>query len=1069
MRVANGPPFTRDCSLAAARRLRVIRRPNLAILLALLVAIADVPPAAAQVGEEIPSANYYVAVHAVYTGEYREAVQDLRRQSQRGLRTTLARWVDSICYHAMLGEVFYHQGRNAEALAEFDQACQYVLQYPNWLTRVNFQRPPQPDPNLARRAAPWGQSTRQSTPAQFPRTEQVAFGDFVTSDTLRRGGVISMPEYRRVNVVEIVRTSALAIRRRAELLGPLAPHDQLFKDLASALARGNLSPPGHWSSVWIDLQRGLVQSALGQFDQAGITLNRAMIAAGQFDHPLTCVALLEQARLAIRTGNGVAASQLLAEAGFSAYYYENWDVLTESVWLGWANYVAHGGAGVYQAVDAIGTWAQANRLQHITVKLRLAQAESLLWAGQLPQAATLLGGPARPLGQMAGSLATIHHLYLQAVLNYLQGKPEPGGEALTQALTAQAAASLRNFQIGLTDKSYDAGAISPRVAADLYKALLAEPTAADWAYQPVDVMAVLTTAHDASFDRWFLAALERKDFPSAFDVTEQAKRRRFLASLPLGGRLVALRAILEAPERELSRDAVLQRQQFIASFPAYRELSAAGTVLQNELRAGSVLAKPGDAVKPLSDRYELWRQNAESREQMLMQFALRRLPSSLEFPPSRPLTDLQKLLAEGEALVVFHAAAGQLYGFVITTADTHQWKVSDARRLRARLIDFLRDLGNYSGARTLSAEELTKTAWHKSSSEAYNMIFAESRLDLSKTKTLVIVPDDLLWYLPFEVLSPDATAPPQVLAARVPIRYGPTAALVVGNDLPLRRPRHSGIVAAELNADEAITGGEDLIGRLEKQVTGPLRIEPPLAVPGYLVAPLLDSLIVLDDVSIDRAAVNAWSPLPRSPAGANDSLDAWSRLPFGGPERLVVTSFTTEAEQGLRGSRRGAAGPPGSEVFQTTCALMASGTRTILLSRWRTGGRTNFDMVSEFVQELPQATAADAWRRAIVLAREAPVDIAREPRLKRSDELTSLPSADHPFFWAGYLLVDTGTRPDTEDPWPTATGIGGEVTSDAAGTTIRTPAAPLPAPQSRGEKQSPAESKTDPVEKKSDK
>jgi hypothetical protein len=271
----------------------------------------------------------------------------------------------------------------------------------------------------------------------------------------------------------------------------------------------------------------------------------------------------------------------------------------------------------------------------------------------------------------------------------------------------------------------------------------------------------------------------------------------------------------------------------------------------------------------------------------------------------------------------------------------------------------------------------------------------------------------------------------------------------------LRRPQRTGIVGLELAADEAISGGDDLLAGLEGVVSGPLRIGAPLPAPGYLIAPLLDTLIVLDESS-DRASAG-WSPLPKSSAGASDTLDAWMELPFGGPERVVISSFTTEAEQGLRTMRRGAADSPGGEVFQTVCRLMANGARTILLSRWRTGGRTNYDLVREFVQVLPETPAADAWRRAVMLAREAPVDVNREPRLKRSANLTALPTAEQPFFWAGYLLVDTGTRPAREikvvqPPTPPA----GEVINDAAGATIRLPLPPLPAPQSAGGKQEPA-------------
>ena len=65
--------------------------------------------------------------------------------------------------------------------------------------------------------------------------------------------------------------------------------------------------------------------------------------------------------------------------------------------------------------------------------------------------------------------------------------------------------------------------------------------------------------------------------------------------------------------------------------------------------------------------------------------------------------------------------------------------------------------------------------------DAYSAVFAAARLDLGKTKSLVIVPDDLLWYLPFESLVPDAAKPDSTLADRFAIRYGPTAALSLSN------------------------------------------------------------------------------------------------------------------------------------------------------------------------------------------------------------------------------------------------------------------------------------------------
>jgi hypothetical protein len=84
------------------------------------------------------------------------------------------------------------------------------------------------------------------------------------------------------------------------------------------------------------------------------------------------------------------------------------------------------------------------------------------------------------------------------------------------------------------------------------------------------------------------------------------------------------------------------------------------------------------------------------------------------------------------------------------------------------------------------------------------------------------------------------------------------------------------------------------------------------------------------------------------------------------------------------------------------------------LSRWRTGGQMNLQLVREFVQELPYGTAASAWQRSVLLARETPLDVSQEPRLKKLDDTGEPPPASHPFFWAGYLVVDTGTRPPLE-------------------------------------------------------
>jgi hypothetical protein len=46
---------------------------------------------------------------------------------------------------------------------------------------------------------------------------------------------------------------------------------------------------------------------------------------------------------------------------------------------------------------------------------------------------------------------------------------------------------------------------------------------------------------------------------------------------------------------------------------------------------------------------------------------------------------------------------------------------------------------------------------------------------------------------------------------------------------------------------------------------------------------------------------------------------------------------------------------------------------------------------------------------------DSPLDAAAEPRLKKGSA-GDAPKADHPLFWAGYLLVDSGSGAALPDP-----------------------------------------------------
>ena len=387
-----------------------------AILLALLVR-----PVWGQSSDSVPSGRYFLGVDELYSGDTRNAQRIFRREANRSIKIGTRRWIDAIPCHAMLGVIYFRIGNPAEALAQFDQACQLFLQYPDWLLRVKFQVPPRPDPNSLRGPQPpWGKSDRPFTIGALPDTMMVFHGRQPSMEEIKRQRVtvVEIPQYFKLKVPEIIRATALAIRRRNTILGPLGKHDSISKELVDVLSRDNLSPPNHWSSSWIALQLGLAEIGVGRIQEAHTHLNRALLIDGRYDHPLTSVALLGQGHLALEAGNAPLAARLLAEASFSAFYFDNWNVVDEALRLGSENHLTSGGAGVFSPLNIAAGWAKRRGLRLLTTDFRIAQAENLAVLGELRAAEATLAEVTRWIGDMSKGRPGIRHLYLQALINY---------------------------------------------------------------------------------------------------------------------------------------------------------------------------------------------------------------------------------------------------------------------------------------------------------------------------------------------------------------------------------------------------------------------------------------------------------------------------------------------------------------------------------------------------------------------------------------------------------------------------------------------------------------------------
>ena len=185
----------------------------------------------------------------------------------------------------------------------------------------------------------------------------MARGSSTSRRQIEQGGVVQQPNLFPIEPQEIVRCTALAIRRRGELLGPLAAHDPLMDNIIAALQR-RPGQPNHWSEAWINLELGLALSAGGRTAAAVPVLQQATLASGEFEHPLTAMAHLELGRLAMAAGDFAAAAAHFEEASYASYYFTDVNhvpdlgVMEEAFRYGALNHLLANGKGIFPPLAA---------------------------------------------------------------------------------------------------------------------------------------------------------------------------------------------------------------------------------------------------------------------------------------------------------------------------------------------------------------------------------------------------------------------------------------------------------------------------------------------------------------------------------------------------------------------------------------------------------------------------------------------------------------------------------------------------------------------------------------------
>jgi len=954
----------------------------------------------------IPPTEYFVAKQLMPEGEYRRAAQAFQSLGRSAFRAGTTRWIDSICYHAMLGECYYQMGDWAAALEQFNAAIAIYLAYPNWLTTVQFLPATKP-PTYTGPAVTWGRPSRVSTPGAFPEKAPVMHPGLTNVQVTPDGSLLNQPQYVSMHINEIARCFALVLRRRAEILGPTGGHDPVNTRLIAALT-SRPAPPGHWSQAWVDCWLGLAYAGADRRSDAIAALNNG-VTAGGFDHELTAIALLELGKLAVAGGQWDQAANYFFEATFPAVIYGQWDVLEEAFrWGAWTHRAA-GGNGAYPPLALALPWAQRQKLRHLEVSLLTESAEQL--AGADAKAAGALLDRAQRAMQRSGLLTSslgARYRFVLAGVQYHLGNRSGGDQALAAAMTYYQRSAPPVAQIALADKL--AGSLTELAAHELYARVLREPTPLDWTLWPAETLAVLSVPDVRPWEHWLELSVQRGDLNTACEVSDRIRRRQFLATLPLGGRLLALRWLAEAPPEALSPNAVLQRQDLFARWPALAGLVQRSAEIRQQLRTLPLSVDEKDnqeAARAQRTLLQEWATVVAQQESILLAVAVSRQPADIVFPPEPDLQAIKTRLPDQQAIWMFFSTSRELYSFIIPkNGPVIGWRIPAASGLRGSVAELLKQIGNVDANSTLSARDVNDS-WKGLARELFLTLADQkpesAELPWNDAQELVIVPHGVLWYLPFEMLLVGHGERVAPLLDKVRVRYAPLLSTAVPDSRKGGLLAQTVVISGKLHPQEPDTMADETLAQLGAAVPNVVRLVPG-SIPSPLLAALVDRAVVYTELDTGKGGAVGWDPFASGGGRSDSAIAAWMELPWGAPQQLILPGLRTAAESALK------RGGTGEELFLATCTLQAAGVRTALLSRWRVGGASTRRLMQEFVQELPHRSASEAWQRSVQLWRSGSVELDREPRVNRTSFSEPI-SGEFPFFWAGYLVLDAGIQP----------------------------------------------------------
>lgn len=985
------------------RRVTVIMAPL--IVLAMMASLLLTPPVWGQSGN-YPANGYYglLGENSVYhSGDLRDAERLAEILFRGAYREGNVRWIDSMAYLSLLGEIRYQGGDYPGALQALDEAAAIYGNMIQWPARVSWDAQPVQLNNNAATVAriTWGAPTRQTQLGRFPTGFPVRFGQNIVVPGDQGNTVIPQERLVTVDTIEMYRAMALAIHRRDDILGTLSQVDPTSRQLRAQLNDARGISPSPIPVTMGSILYGISVAGESDYKKSNEILT-ANLQINGLDHPLTPVALFQIGYNQWMAGDFKAAKVTLGEASFSAAYFEQFDVFRESLMLAAKAHTAVNRDQPFPELALAAEWARTRGLRMAQFQFALASAENEIENGQIAVAAVQLEAAAKLVRttDLKRSVHAARLVLLERVIGMISGQGYDLA-AFRRDLQAYRQLTPWNYRVQLLASPNNRKILTVATMASLAKEILRDPTQQDWDRDPFETLAFLTGDRSQFVAEALDAQMKKRDFDDALVTSERMRRSTFFAQLPLGGRLMSIRYLLTSPEADLSPDLRRRQAEMRSRFPDLNQLLIDEATLGAALRRTPIQPTGEAELKAWNDAVVKWQAINDQIERNLLNVAIKRESIPLLFPPEVDLERVQKLMPE-KTIGLVTIQNGNVYHVFLVTRDKIAFQASlNATSVTKAIRSLIKQWGHTNENAVLQTQVVQDQTWKKLAHQTLRALVPKTTPEFwDNFDEIVVIPDGLFWYLPFEALALEEAETSELLIDKVKVRYAPSLGLGFNEQRPRRLDR-AVVYPGKIDLRDEPSWDQSSRTEIEKVWPG-MKVIETSEVATSLVGPLVEGLFYFSEIRDPIWPSPAVGSVPKQELYRTLDLNQWPLLPNGGPDLLVVDGANSAIAGGLKGNF------DGSELAYYSTLLMVSGCQSSVISRWRTGGHVPYDFGVKLIEELrTERQTAAALRNTMREIRGIDLDPKRQTRLRSGNNEMPI-KAEHPFWWAGHMVIDRG-------------------------------------------------------------